>query len=312
MRLDMPVKLITTLLLLASCGDTPFNEDYWASPDGRGGRADQEDTTFNYTVDLRPLTPNVGSLDGRAEIQVTGNTVNSMISLTDVPHSVMQAHRSFTTMTCEELANTDFPQIPNPTGSFKAIEYNETMSRDALLSELNQGGLPPLPGSRPADLAGRRMVLSAFVMNTNTPTAQNATLIPVACGEIFFQQAPTTGGTVAGEVGGVQGTTAAGTVGGVAAGGVAGGIDGSVAGGGVGGVVGGIGGVAGGDGTATAGVVGGVGGAQGGVGGVGGVGGAIGAVQGGGGIDAGVGGAVGGGVGGVGGVVGAVQGGTGF
>jgi hypothetical protein len=233
----MAYKLILSLVLmtLVSCGDnSPFDEDYWEDP-GEGDEQQRESDTRSFTANLDPLTANVGNLDGSISITVTDTDVQSVIQLNEVPQSLMQAQKSFTSLSCESFRNIAFPEINNPTGEFKGINTTETTSREALIAELNQS----FPGNGDnANLEGRRVVLSAFLLNNSNPNPQNATLIPIACGDLTLTRntedndddttgttaGATTGGTTTGgsidggTVGGAVGTVNGGTIGGTTGG----------------------------------------------------------------------------------------------
>lgn len=247
-----------TLLSLVSCGDnSPFDEDYWDQP-GEGDEQQRESETRSFTANLDPLTGNVGNLDGTISITVTETDAQSVIQLNEVPQSLMQAQKSFTSLSCESFRTIAFPDIANPTGEFKGINTTETATREALIAELNQS----FPGNGDnTNLEGRRVVVSAFVLNNSSPNPQNATLIPVACGDLSLTRNTedddnddnaTTGGAIGGTTGittggSIDGGTVGGAIGTVnggigvdgGAGGVDGGIGGAVNGGGIGGSIGG-------------------------------------------------------------------------
>jgi hypothetical protein len=245
----MSKKIFMTLVLttLVSCGDnSPFDEDYWEEPRDREGQQSETDIR-SFSANLEPLTANVGNLDGTFSVTVTENDAQSVIQLNEVPQSLMQAQKSFTSLSCEAFRNIAFPDIVNPTGEFKAINTNETASRDALIAELNQS----FPGNGDnTNLEGRRVIVSAFILNNNSPNPQNATLIPIACGDLTLTRNTedddddTTGGTTGGVIGGVTGTINGGTFTGgniAGGGGTVGGVGGSIGtvdGGSIGGTIG--------------------------------------------------------------------------
>lgn len=214
------------LLLINACGkNSPFDEDYWDEP----GREEENrsDEVRVYTAELAALTPNVGNLNGEVSVTVDENSYQTNIQLSDVPHSIIQAQRTFTTATCDTFRTLNFPDFPNGTGEVKSINQIETGTVEGLLSELNQGSS--------TNLDGRRVVVSVFLSN-NSPDTQSPFVIPVACGALTVStsqedDAPddgggtTTGGTNTGGMttgGAATGGTIGGTIGGTTMGGTTG------------------------------------------------------------------------------------------
>lgn len=227
------------LFMLLSCGDgSPLDEDYWGEVDDEEETGNSEDEG-NYSVQLSSLSSTLGTISGSGRVEV-GDSVSINFNLSDLPPDLIQGHRSFTNSSCEEIASIPFPEIPNNTGTFKNSNYDETISRDALQDELEQTG----SGSG-LDLTDKRFVVSAFVINANSPSPQATSLIPIVCGTLVRDDDD--GGTTSG------GTTTGGTITGGTTGGVVGGAIGSAAGG----VGGEIGSVAGGVGGSIGGTVGG-------------------------------------------------------
>ncbi len=251
---------LLSLALLVSCGDdSPFDEDYWDTPE-----ADQTEETTpvaeSFSANLTSMSENIGNISGTIEINVNGTDSISTTQLSDVPQSLMIGQRSISTLTCAEIsASFPPPPIVNDTLEFKSVNTVDMASREALIAELNQAD--PANGDA-ANLAGKSYIIKAYVQNLNTPIPQAATLIPIACGSLQAQTTDGstggTGGTAGGTTGGTVGTTIGGTVG-TTAGGTTGGVDGTV-----GGTVGTIGGVDGTDGGTPGSVAGGIEGSVGG------------------------------------------------
>lgn len=172
---------LVSLSILFSCGEnSPFNEDYWDTPSL--DRSEEVVTTQNYSVTLNPLFSGLEGLIGKVDITINQTDVQSKVSLSDVPQSLMIGQRSISNLTCETIAFTyPLPVVRNATLEFKNVDVVDNGSREALIAELNQAN--PNNGDS-TDLAGKSFVVKAYIENFSDPVPHNNILIPIACGTI--------------------------------------------------------------------------------------------------------------------------------
>lgn len=175
------MKWLIVLSMLSSCGDnSPFDEDYWATPSVV--RTEEVTSEQNYSVTVNPLFADLEGLSGEVEITINQTDVQSTISLIDIPQSLMIGQRSISNLNCETIALTyPPPVITNTTMEFKNVDIVDNASKESLIAELNQAD--PNNGDS-TDLVGKSYVVKAYVENFSAPAPQGIILVPIACGRI--------------------------------------------------------------------------------------------------------------------------------
>lgn len=172
---------LLVLSILSSCGDnSPFDEGYWGTPSVV--RTEEVVSTQNYSATVNPLFADLEGLEGLVDITINQTDVQSTVSLSDIPQSLMIGQRSISNLSCETIAFTyPPPVITNTTLEFKNVDVVDNASRESLVAELNQAD--PNNGDS-TDLVGKSYVIKAYIENFSAPAPQNNILIPIACGTI--------------------------------------------------------------------------------------------------------------------------------
>jgi hypothetical protein len=191
------VRLLLSLLVLNSCGDTsPLDSAFWTDPKSQRSQSEvntpvpeipvnsEETIKHTYIVNLFTLSSaNLGEIAGRATIDVNDTDVTTSLDLVEVPQTLMIGQRSLTHKTCSEIAAAyPPPAVVTMNTEFKAVTDVDLSSREALMRELNQ-----IDGHNgdAVDLEGKTYVVKAYVETFNTPGPSAGELIPIACGTIL-------------------------------------------------------------------------------------------------------------------------------
>jgi hypothetical protein len=176
-----PIIPLLALSILFSCGDnSPFDEDYWGTP--AEVRAEEDTTPQNYSATVNPLFADLEGLEGEVDITINQTDVQSRVSLSDIPQSLMIGQRSISNLSCETIAFTyPPPVITNTTLEFKDVDVVDNASRESLIAELNQAD--PNNGDS-TNLVGKSYVVKAYIENFSAPAPFTNVLIPIACGTI--------------------------------------------------------------------------------------------------------------------------------
>lgn len=165
------------LFLLASCGGTPFDEDYW---DDDLSESEREETTDGrLSAPLAPVSAlSFGS--GEAIIDLNGNAADLRVEMLDVPQNVVLGQVIVTATPCQ-----NFSAAPPTTGSTETRDfaYAENGTRAGLFSEITEGDT----------VEGKSLVVYAMTEGTPATGGTISGLFPLACGTLVT--AGTTGTT---------------------------------------------------------------------------------------------------------------------
>ena len=173
--------LFILLLVFLSCGkDSPFSEDY-----GGNKRAEQTSnlTELKYVATLAPLSTTVANLNGTSIVTINETDVRTELKMKELFQSLFFGQFVFSSLTCDQVAaQYPVPEIINNSNEFKEFDFTDLATRESLIASLNVAD--PQNGDS-VELGGKSLIVKAYVANSFTPVPEGASLIPIACGQLF-------------------------------------------------------------------------------------------------------------------------------
>jgi hypothetical protein len=212
------MKLLLFFLLLSCVDNSPFDEDFWDTDEGRSTtQRQQEEDSSNFTADLFS-TSTIPITDGLGKLDFIGNSVTLQFVMKGVPSSVVATEAVFSTLACSTFAVTA-PAVSQSEG--KDITHTETGTIGSLFRNAVSGSA----------VNGLSFVVYGYARGA-TATAP-ASFVPLACGTLQAvqeEEVPTTTTTGTGGTSTATTGTTGQTIGGTTLGGVTttGGITGGI------------------------------------------------------------------------------------
>lgn len=158
--------VLLTMFLLASCGGTPFDENYWE--DDLSEQELENSLDGRLSANLMPLS-SLRFDSGEAIVDLDGDSASLRIEMQGVPQNIMQGQMKITSAPCNSFVAT-----PPSTGAAETRDfaYTENGTRAGLFSE-----------QTPDDtVEGKSLVIFGLVESSATTAA--SALFPLACGTL--------------------------------------------------------------------------------------------------------------------------------
>jgi hypothetical protein len=178
----MIFRTLLFIILVSSCGNTPFDEDYWGDNINDQEREEEASGAASYTANLAPVS-SLGLGSGDARIDLSGNSVSLRVEMQDVPQNIVQTQVLVTNTRCSSIAGAS-----PTTGTTETRDF--TYTDNTAIAALYQEG-------RVNSLNGLSLVIYGMVRGTVTVPSTGT--FPLACGPLSL-----IGGTV---IGGTPGET---------------------------------------------------------------------------------------------------------
>lgn len=163
------------LLIVVSCREM-YDEDYEKDLEESGTGSTTEDVS--YTADLVSTDPNLPTLSGTANINITNNEVSVNLTVEEIPANIIQIHYSYMAATCDQLNIS----IPNENTTTRSYTVSENQNVSALVNDLKSSGASTSDDD--INLSTKSFLVKAFSNFSGLPNPTGTNQITILCGDI--------------------------------------------------------------------------------------------------------------------------------